>query len=147
MMTQSTDHVGELLSGYLDGELTQQQSQLVRLHCETCGECSAELDELTALRERVGAAALAPLDQTVWSERVNDATDRATRGLGWIFLVVGVVGVCGWGVYEFVIDSSLSLTYKLLIGCGYLGLSLLFVSVLRQRLMEQKTDKYKKVEI
>ena len=36
---------------------------------------------------------------------------------------------------------------KLLIGGFYLGLAALFVSVLRQRLIESKTDKYKDVEI
>jgi hypothetical protein len=36
---------------------------------------------------------------------------------------------------------------KLVIGAMYGGLALLFFSVLRQRLIERKTDKYKDVEI
>ena len=59
-MTSTDGHVDELLSGYIDGELTQQDSQRVALHCETCAECQAELAALSALRERVAAAPLAP---------------------------------------------------------------------------------------
>jgi len=33
-----TQHVGELLSGYIDGELTQQQRQRVDVHCHKCDE-------------------------------------------------------------------------------------------------------------
>ncbi len=30
------EHVGEWLSGYIDGELTQQQRQRVEVHCDAC---------------------------------------------------------------------------------------------------------------
>ncbi|MBT8071421.1 MAG: zf-HC2 domain-containing protein, partial [Gammaproteobacteria bacterium] len=47
-------HVGNLLSGFIDGELTQQQRQLVTLHCDNCDECRENLAGLRELRERVG---------------------------------------------------------------------------------------------
>ena len=43
------EHVGELLSGYIDGELTQQQAQRVRIHCERCDACTEELERLEEL--------------------------------------------------------------------------------------------------
>jgi anti-sigma factor RsiW len=43
-------HLGELLSGFVDGELTQQERQRVRLHCEECDECRENLANLRALR-------------------------------------------------------------------------------------------------
>ena len=39
-------HVGEQLSGFIDGELTQQQRQLVTLHCDVCAECRENLERL-----------------------------------------------------------------------------------------------------
>ena len=146
MPTESEDHVGELLSGYLDGELPHQQSQRVRVHCDACAACQAELEELAALRARVGSARLAP-NEINWSEKVSDMTDQTTRGLGWALLIVGVIGVTAWGVYAFVIDSSIDPTYKLLTGAAYLGLAFLFVNVLRRRVMESKADRYNDVEI
>ena len=40
----------ELLSGYLDGALTQQEEQRVRLHLERSPEARAMLEDLAALR-------------------------------------------------------------------------------------------------
>ena len=78
---------------------------------------------------------------------MNDSTVRVSRGIGWLLFIGGVLLVAGVGVYEFVIDSSLGLFMKLVIGAIYAGLASLFISVLRQRLLERKSDKYKDVEI
>ena len=78
---------------------------------------------------------------------MDDGTVNATRSIGWL-LFLGAVLICGGvGIYEFVLDSSMSTFEKTMIGAVYGGLALLFFSVLRQRLIERKTDKYKDVEI
>jgi len=141
------EHVGELLSGYLDGELTQQQRQRVEIHCDACAECKTNLKELQALQESIGKARLSEIDQDVWRERMDNVTVRTTRGIGWLLILGGILAAMGIGVYEFVIDSSLGLVEKLIAGAIYGGLVVLFFSVLRQRLIERKTDKYKDVEI
>ena len=141
------EHVGELLSGYLDGELTQQQRQRVEIHCEACKECEKNFEELQVLRESIGKARLSELNQDVWRERMDNATVRTTRGIGWLLILGGVLVAMGIGVYEFVFDSSLGLVEKLVVGAIYGGFVVLFFSVLRQRLIERKTDKYKDVEI
>ena len=71
----------------------------------------------------------------------------AGRGLGWILFIAGVLGISGIAIYEFVIDTSMPTYIKVLTGLVWIGLGVLLVSVLRQRLVERKTDKYKDVEI
>jgi len=144
---QTTEHVGELLSGFLDGELTQQDHQRVRLHCEACDDCRTALEEFRAMRERVGQARLSELDQDVWRETMDDTTVKASRGIGWLLLIGGGLLGAGFVVYNFLTGPQLSVFEKTVIGGIYGGLLLLFVSVLRQRLIERKTDKYKDVEI
>ena len=55
--------------------------------------------------------------------------------------------VAGVVIVSFIMDPSISVFMKLVISAVYLGLGALFSSVLRQRLIERKTDKYKDVEI
>ena len=142
------EHVGELLSGFIDGELTQREQQRVRLHCEACEACNMELQELRSLRQRVGDARLSDVGQDLWRETMNDTTVRTTRGTGWLLFIGGLLVAVGFGVYELVSsDSSMSLVEKLVVGGVYGGLLLIFISVLRQRLIERKSDKYKDVEI
>lgn len=78
---------------------------------------------------------------------MNDTTVKATRGIGWLLLIGGVLLAFGFAVYEIVTDAAISTMERLIIGGIYGGLLLLFLSVLRQRLIEKKTDKYKDVEI
>jgi hypothetical protein len=141
------DHVGELLSGYIDGELTQQERQRVEVHCDGCAECSNNLDELRALRDKVGRSRLSELGDDIWREQMEDTTVRATRGIGWLLFIGGLLILAGYVIYEFVIDTSLTLGVKLLFAAIYGGMGVLFISVLRQRLIERKSDKYKDVEI
>ena len=50
-------------------------------------------------------------------------------------------------IFQWAIAPDVSLTVKLIVGAIYLGMAFLLVSVLRQRLIDRKTDKYKDVEI
>ena len=143
-----TEHVGELLSGLIDGELTQQDRQRVEVHCETCAECRSQLQELRELRDRVGQSNLSDVGQSAWRETMNDNTVKATRSIGWLLFIGGVLIAGGIALFEILSGlSSVSLTEKLIVGGIWGGLLFLFLSVLRQRLIERKTDKYKDVEI
>jgi len=141
------EHVGELLSGYIDGELTQQQRQRVAIHCSDCAVCASELDELGKLRAEIGAAKLSEYGEDKWRESMSDTSVRSSRGIGWFLLIGGVLLAGGIGVFGFVTDPDVEWYVKLITGAIYGGLALLFISVLRQRLVEQKSDKYKDVEI
>ncbi len=141
-------HVGELLSGYVDSELTQQDSQRVRLHIEGCPTCTHDLEEIKLLRSNMGAARLSHVDDDIWRETMDDASVKATRGIGWLLLVGAALVAAGFVVYEVLTNfASWGLMEKLIVGGLYGGGLLLFVSVLRQRLIERKKDRYKDVEI
>lgn len=141
------EHVGELLSGYIDGELTQQQRQAVDVHCTDCKSCAEELEELRTLRADIGAASLGQYGEDTWRETMNDSTVHVTRGIGWLLLVGGILACAGIAVIAFLTDPTIELRAKIITGAIYGGMAFLFVSVLRQRLTERKTDKYKDVEI
>ena len=140
-------HVGAMLSGYIDGELTQQERQRVEVHCDACSTCSQERDELMALRSDMGKLKLSTIGEDHWRENMNDVTVKTTRGIGWLLFGGGILAVAGFGLFAFIFSDHISTTEKLIAGAIYGGLAILFISVLRQRLIERKTDKYKDVEI
>ena len=140
-------HVNELLSGYLDGELTQQRNQQVKLHLESCRQCAENLESLRDLRIRMGRAEWGNTDKDVWREKMDDTTVRVSRGIGWVLFIGGLLIVAGIGVFVFITSDGIGTGEKLLVSAIYAGLGALFVSVLRQRLIERKTDRYKDVEI
>lgn len=141
------EHVGELMSGYIDGELTQQQRQRVEIHCNGCPECRNEVAELRELRRKISSTKLSHLAEDTWRETIDEIAIRSSRGTGWLFVIGGALVMAGIGIYDFLIDSSILLPMKIAIAVIYGGLAMPFVSVLHQRLIERKTDKYKDVEI
>lgn len=140
-------HVEELLSGYLDGELTQQEQQAVDLHLQVCSECSETLAGLRAIRQRLGQAQIGNSNTNHWREKMDDTGVRVSRGIGWVLLIAAAIAIIGIGVVAFLFTPPLGSWEKLLIAAVYIGLGALLLSVLRQRLIERKTDKYKDVEI
>lgn len=141
------EHVGELLSGYIDGELTQQERQRVDVHCESCAECAGLRGELRELRGQVGNARLSEYGEDEWREMMDDTTVRASRGIGWLILLGGSLVLAGIVVFAFLTDPGIEWHMKAIMIAIYGGFAALFISVLRQRLIERKTDKYKDVEI
>ena len=141
------EHVGALLSGYIDGELTQQDRQRVEIHCDACSACSEERDGLMDLRSAMGKLKLSTIGEDIWRENMNDVTVKTSRGIGWLLFGGGILAAAGFGLFAFIFAEQVSTTEKLIAGAIYGGLAALFFSVLRQRLIERKTDKYKDVEI
>ena len=78
---------------------------------------------------------------------MNDNTVQPTRRIGWQLFIAGLLAIAGIGVVGFLFSDEISGWMKLIIIAIYGGLGFLLFSVLRQRLIERKTDKYKDVEI
>jgi len=78
---------------------------------------------------------------------MNDNTVQTTRRVGWLLFITGLLAIAGIGVVGFLFSDEISVWMKLIIVAIYGGLGFLLFSVLRQRLIERKTDKYKDVEI
>ncbi|MEM8817596.1 MAG: zf-HC2 domain-containing protein [Pseudomonadota bacterium] len=144
---ESEQHIGKLLSGYIDGELTQQERQRVELHCQQSEESRRDLEELSALRRKIAGTQLGEAGEDHWGENMNDTGVRVTAAIGWILLIGGTILGAGVFVFALLFNPSIGLFEKLLIVGVYGGLAGLLIAVLRQRLIERKTDKYKNVRI
>ena len=78
---------------------------------------------------------------------MRDTTAQTARGIGWLLFLGGVLAAGGIAIFAFIADPGIEWHFKLIAIAIYGGLALLFISVLRQRFVEQKADKYKDVEI
>ena len=78
---------------------------------------------------------------------MQDKRVKTSRSIGWVLFIGGLIVAAGAGLYAFIIETDMALWEKIMIFAIYGGLAVLLYSVLRQRLIERKTDKYKDVEI
>jgi predicted anti-sigma-YlaC factor YlaD len=132
-----------LISAYLDGELTQQESQRVRLHLEDCTSCRAIHEELQQIREATMSTSFATPEDDQWDEAPRGASSRLLRWGGFALIAAGFV-VLGILLVKAIADAD-TLEALLLTGL-YGGGLLVFLSVLIDRIKTYKTDPYRRVQ-
>jgi anti-sigma factor RsiW len=147
MTMNHCDALESLLSGYLDGELTQEDRQRVELHIESCSRCRHAYEKMSELRDGIGKLSFDEMSTEEWDRMMNDVGVRASRGFGWLFYIAGLIVLMGYAAFEFMRDDTVDAIVKTSVAAIVLGLLLLLMSVLRQRLIAAKSDKYRDVQI
>ncbi len=134
-----------LISGLLDGELTQSAEQKVTIHIEDCAHCRGVLADLQAIREATMTTEFSKPDDDQWDERPRTSSSFLTRGAGWLLALVWLAAVSGYGLWQ-IWQSSANLFERLLVFGGLSALALLFISVALDRITAARTDRYREVE-
>jgi predicted anti-sigma-YlaC factor YlaD len=148
----SMDHekLKELVSSYLDGELTQEEREVVRRHLEECSACRDAYREMSDLGEVMAKMTLKEPPKEVWKVYTEAVYNRLERGIGWILLSIGAMIVLfftGYNMLEGLIrDPSIPLVVKAGILCGVGGVAVLLVSLIRERLFVNRRERYKEIE-
>lgn len=146
-ITGQCEQINELLSGYVDNELTQQQSQKVALHVEHCERCRATLNQLEQLKAAIKGSDMPELEQHRIDALMNDPTSKLMENAGWSALIIGLTISFMFALLAFFTSDSIGLGEKLLSSLIWGGLAGVFVAVVRQQVIARKTDKYKGVKL
>jgi len=142
-MAENCDDFEVLLSGLVDGELTEEEQRRLDSHLAECAHCQRELDALR--RMVVGTSLLlhAPaVPEETWERFADDVYNRVERRGGWIIFIVGAVLLLLFGIFQFVTQPWGSALLKVLVAAPLMGLGVLLMSVLRERLHALKHDRY-----
>jgi hypothetical protein len=137
----------QLLTGYLDDELTQQDRQRVEQRMINEPTYRAQFKDLNSLQSDIADLDFQPNKTTHWCEHAPDITSRTTRSLGWLTYIISTLFLLAYGLYEFIITETENAFVKTAVLGILLGLGLLLISVIKQRFIESKNDRYKDVQI
>jgi len=141
------NNINDKLSGYLDNELTQADQQMVEVHVKNCPACSKVLDEMGRVRDAIAKSQAVPeLGDDQWDKIMQDVPAKTSAGIGWLFFIAGAISLSGFGLWEYFGDDSIPVWARVGAASLGFGLLLLFLSVLRQRLIALPNDKYKNVK-
>lgn len=139
------DRIEVLLSGYIDNELTQQQRQAVENHLESCPACRDVVEELRRLQRETAKISIEHPSGREWEQVEKHLFQTASRSLGWMILIVWSIVTAGYALFQFALSPGEPFIEKILVFGLFMGLGLLFLSVLMERLRESRTDRYKGV--
>ena len=135
-----------LAMAYVDGELDD--GARAELEGRLANEPAllrevAELKRLEVIARQT--APPEPIDHE-WKRLEQEVIHSGGHFLGFLLVVLGTLGLAGWGMLEVFADDELGLVPKLLIGTTIGGFALLFLVILRARLRTLPYDPYTEVK-
>lgn len=140
-----------LLSGLVDAELNPEEKKIISDHIVSCPDCRREYARLKKMKEVTDDMKYFDLPDKLWAGYWREIYNRVERGIGWIFLSIGAIillAFAAWQILDnFFLDPAEPLYLKLGVGLLLLGLIILLISIIRERLFSRKHDRYDEVEI
>ncbi len=151
MIRHQCDETETLISGYLDGELTQGDRQKVELILDECATCQKSLEEMKRLRQHVGGLKYRKMTMTEKNQLSDEVSGATSSTIGQILLLGGFVVLYGSAIFlllrELIGDDEAPIFVRIGLPALLLGIGVLFLTVLVQRIKASKTDPYKNVRI
>lgn len=139
----------DLMMGYLDEELSAEQIRQFEEHLTTCKQCTAQLQEFRQLKAITDQMTLVEPEDRLWQQYWDGIYNRTERGIGWIIFSVAAILLTIYGGFKaieaLIIDPTVGLLLKAAMLALLVGLAILFVSVLRERIFFWTKDRYKDV--
>lgn len=139
-----------LLTGLIDGEIDESQKQNLFDHLKTCKSCQETYNSFVQLKKDTDDMKLKKLPEVYWDEYWTNVYNRIERGISWIFVSIGLIIILAYGSYqvmqEFYLSPEQPMFIKIGVGLLTAGMIVLFISVLREKMMIRKVDKYRSVE-
>ena len=139
----------DMMMGYLDNELNDEQKRRFEEHLKGCPECTEELKEFRKLKAITDEVTLVEPEDKLWQDYWGGIYNRIERGLGWIIFSIAAILLIIYGgfraIEEILKDPTVEFIFKAGLLVLLVGLAILFVSVLRERIFFWKRDRYKDV--
>ncbi|NQT04344.1 MAG: zf-HC2 domain-containing protein [Planctomycetes bacterium] len=139
----------DLMMGYLDNELNNEQKHQFEEHLTGCSECKAELKEFRKLKAITDEVTLVEPEDKIWQDYWGGVYNRIERSIGWIVFSVSAILLVIYGGFKLIEEIITDATVGILLKAGLLvliaGLAILLVSVSRERLHFWQKDRYRNV--
>jgi hypothetical protein len=139
----------ELLAGYIDGELSEDEKKAFEEQLRSNPQLGAELEEFRKLKEVTGMMRYADLPDEVWEGYWQNLYRKLERGVGWMLFSIGAIILLCFGLYHFFrelfYDPEVPMLVRISVTALSIGAVILLVSFVRERLFAYHRDRYGKV--
>ena len=131
---------------YLDGEMSAAERTEFEEHLSSCGECRQAMDELGSVERLTGMMKIRDPQDDFWEVYWKNLFRRAERRTGWLLLIAGAALVLLYALWKGVTDFGEITFMKVVTIMVAAGFIILLISVIRERVHQYRTDRYKDIE-
>ena len=139
-----------LMMAEIDGEISPSEKEELQKLLKEFPDCLSDFQSFKQLKEVTDKMALKKPDSGIWETYWYSIYNRIERSLAWLIFTVGVGILVVYGVVQLVSDlwqdTNIPLVLKLGIFGTLLGLFILLISVIREKLYLKKNERYKEVQ-
>ena len=131
----------EELMAYIDGELPPERARAVEAELETSTELRREHALFSRMKsdlQELGSDMR--MDPTVWT----GVSRRIARPLGWVVFLIGLGVWLAYGIYSYLTGAD-AMWEKLATSAVVIGLGMLLLSAIIDRVHDLKTDPYRHI--
>jgi predicted anti-sigma-YlaC factor YlaD len=143
-------HMELKIMALLDEELDDKERKAIEVHIQDCDNCRSVFTHLKKLKGVTQEMRFKKLPEVFWDEYWGQIYNRLERGISWIFISIGAILILSFAAWQFisrlVADSQMHPVLKVGILILVFGVVILLVSILREKILVRKVDKYRKVE-
>jgi len=138
-----------LLMKALDGDLSHREEEEFRRLLQESKEFQEEWKSLSKLKEVTSQMRFSNPPAEIWEKYWTNVYYRLERGVAWILVSLGAIVLLTYGGFKAVesilADTTLALALKIALLAIMAGFAILIVSVIREKWITGKIDKYKEV--
>jgi hypothetical protein len=135
--------------GYLDDELLARDVALVEEHLRTCSDCGSDLESFRRLKADTHDMQVVSPEDKYWNDYWSNVYNRLERRIGWILISAGTILLGAYGIYRLLVEVFFVWPMPLAVQLGILavviGFFTLLVSVVRERIVLARSDKYERI--
>jgi predicted anti-sigma-YlaC factor YlaD len=144
------DEIRKLISSYIDGELGAEDRKLVEDHLAECPGCAREHQEMTKFEEVMDKMTIKEPPKEAWKTYTESVYNRMERRIGWILVSIGAMIILFFAGHEILRGVLRDPTIPTLLKGGILaalaGVIILLVSLIRERIFVNRSERYKEIE-
>ena len=148
--TYNRERFNQLLMGAVDQELTSSELKEFNLMIEKHPDFRKEWEQYKKLKEVTQAMKFKSPSKEVWDNYWMNTYNKFERGIAWIIFSIGAIILITYGLFKavesIIADPQLQGIIKIGIIAVLLGLVILLVSVIREKLVVRKSDPYKEIQ-
>ncbi len=135
-----------LMMGMMDNELSNEE--LIRLndHMSRCASCREEFEQLKKTSSKLDGIDIKKPDEEIVEKAWRSPYSKLTKNFGILLIVAGWLVMILYGAYEFIVTKETASIPKYASVIILVGILILFIAVLRDRIRSYGNDPYKEVE-
>ena len=135
-----------LMMGMIDGELTDDESIRLNNHMIRCSSCREELEQLKGASLKLNGIDLKEPDVKIVEKTWKSPYSKLTKNFGILLVIAGWLIMMIYGAYEFIVTKETESIPKYAFVIILIGIAILFITVLRDRIRSYRNDPYKEVD-